>query len=302
VDEDAGTLGVIEAALDLEGYRVATARHGEQALRDAVELAPDLIILDARLPGVSGVDVCRRLRASPRTASAPVILVASKSLSADRILGMTAGADDYLVKPFDVAELAVRVGSSLRRARMMREMNPLSGFPGNPAIVEHLRRRIVGGEPFALLYADLDNFKAYNDHYGFARGDGAIRLLGEVLYEAVTRHAPEDGFIGHVGGDDFILVCRAGAAERLAQEVVARFDAAVPGLYDAEDGARGTIRVTDRRGEVRDIPLLSVSIGIVSTEGRSISSDREVSALAVEMKKVAKSAPGSSWAVDRRRA
>jgi len=303
VDDDRDICRSIEVILRLEGYDVRTANEGEEALAQATRLQPDLVLLDMMMPGIDGYEVTKRLRDDPRTATASIIMLTARSLPADKVLGLTAGCDDYIVKPFDPPELVARVQSALRRSRQMRELSPLTGLPGNFQIAHELERLVnEEGESFAVLYADLDDFKAYNDHYGFLRGDEAIRETGRLLTDALARSGPSPGFAGHIGGDDFVLVSSAAKAESLAQDIVRNFDAMAPSLYDEEDRTRGFVEVADRRGVLHHYPFLSISIGIASSAVRPIRSQWEASAVASEMKAVAKRKLGSSYEIDRRRA
>ncbi|MGH2706427.1 MAG: GGDEF domain-containing response regulator [Actinomycetota bacterium] len=300
-DDDPDIIRFVQISLDLEGYEIFTAGDGEEALREVREHVPDLVLLDIMMPRLDGFEVCRRLRSDPRTAMVSVIMLTAKSLSADKLVGLTAGADDYIIKPFDPVELVARVRSTLRRAREMRDVNPLTGFPGNMAILQELQRHLARSLPFALMHVDLDNFKAFNDYYGFIRGDEAIKVTARVLQEAASAVGGSDWFVGHIGGDDFTVICRAEVAEVVAKEVISRFDAQIRSLYDPKDVERGFITVVDRRQEVHEFPLMTISIGIATNEHRKIKSHWEASEIAGEMKRVAKREPRSTFAVDRRR-
>ncbi|MDQ1710090.1 MAG: hypothetical protein QOG49_1475, partial [Frankiaceae bacterium] len=185
VDDDPDIARFIEINLRLEGYEVGTAFDGADALTQIGDLQPDLVLLDVMMPRVDGVEVCRRLRADPSTAHLPVIMLTAKSLSADKVVGLTAGADDYLIKPFDTLELVARVRSTMRRNAEMRAASPLTNLPGNTRITEEIAARMSAGAAFAVCYFDLDNFKAFNDAYGFLRGDDAILSLARALQTAV---------------------------------------------------------------------------------------------------------------------
>ncbi|MGH2764503.1 MAG: diguanylate cyclase, partial [Actinomycetota bacterium] len=288
----------IEAALRAEGHEVVTARTGWEAVRVAREQLPWLLILDATMPDVSGYEICRRLRSDWRFADRSIILLASESLPEQRSFGLAAGADDFVLKPFDLVELADRVRLTRRRLLEMRSSSPLTGLPGNVYIQRELERRVAAGGLVALLYVDLDHFKAYNDHYGFLRGDEAIRALAGVLQRSLDGRS--EAFLGHVGGDDFVVLTRPDEAGRIAQDVISGFEAIVAELYERADGARGWIEVTDRRGVTRRQGLLTISIGVATNVGRAIEDHRRLVDLASEMKEFAKSRPGNAVAVDRR--
>ena len=301
VDDEEDIANLVAMNLADEGYETHMAHRGDDAVDLALQLRPDLIVLDLMLPGVDGVEVCRQLRKDPRTTTTSIIMLTARSLPRDRIAGLEAGADDYVDKPFDVDELLARVTGRLRRARQLRQTSPLTGLPGNFEIEHRLEVLIADEQPFALLHADLDGFKAYNDHYGFLRGDRAIVLTARVIGWAVADHALADAFVGHIGGDDFAIVCAPETAQAVAEGIVRTFDDQVPHLYDADDRERGFIEVADRAGVTQKYPLLTISLGIASTEIRPIVTPAEAAEIAVEMKRFAKSATGSIWAMDRRR-
>jgi diguanylate cyclase (GGDEF)-like protein len=300
VDDDPDVARFVEVNLRSAGYDVTVANDGQEAIDRAVELRPDLVLLDVMMPKLDGFEVAQRLRRDPRTSTTSIIMLTAKALSSDKVLGLSSGADDYIIKPFDPVELLARVKGSLRRAREMRALSPLTGLPGNIRVQEEIRNRVADAAPFAMLYADLDHFKAYNDSYGFVRGDRAIHALARLAVEIVHEIAGPEGFVGHVGGDDFVLLVSPDEAEQVAGRLCQRFDALVPSLYDQADLDRGGVEVRDRQGNPRTFPLLSISIGVVSTVRRSFSHYAEVVTVATEMKQFAKREPRSSYAVDRR--
>jgi diguanylate cyclase (GGDEF)-like protein len=301
VDDDPDVARFVEVNLRSAGYDVNVASNGEEALERAVKLRPDLVLLDVMMPKLDGFEVAQRLRRDPRTSASSIIMLTAKALSSDKVLGLSSGADDYIIKPFDPVELLARVKGTLRRAREMRALSPLTGLPGNIRIQEEIRRRVSENQPFALLYADLDHFKAYNDHYGFVRGDRAIQSLARLVTETVHEVAGPQGFVGHVGGDDFVVIVAPQLAIDVAHTLCDRFDQQVPHLYDTEDAARGGIDVKDRKGQPNRFPLLTLSIGVASTDIREFGHYAEAVSLATEMKQYAKRDSGSSFAVDRRK-
>jgi diguanylate cyclase (GGDEF)-like protein len=300
VDDDPDVARFVEVNLRSAGYEVTVASNGEEGLTRAVELRPDLVLLDVMMPKLDGFEVAQRLRRDPRTSSSSIIMLTAKALSSDKVLGLSSGADDYIIKPFDPVELLARVKGTLRRAREMRALSPLTGLPGNIRVQEEIRRRVSEEQPFALLYADLDHFKAYNDNYGFVRGDRAIQSLARLVTETVHEVAGPSGFVGHVGGDDFVMLVDPEQSETVAKALCDRFDELAPTLYDAEDAARGCIEVRDRQGSMKSFPLLTISIGVATTTNRHFDHYGEAVAIATEMKQFAKREPSSSFAMDRR--
>jgi diguanylate cyclase (GGDEF)-like protein len=297
-DDDVDVAGLVRMSLELEGFAVEVVPDGRRALERICADPPDVVLLDVMMPGLDGVEVVRRLRASAATAALPVLLLTARGLSADKVVGLTAGADDYIVKPFDTAELVARIRTTLRRTADVRAVSPLTGLPGNGRIELELRSRLSSGQAFAVSHVDLDEFKSYNDRYGFLRGDALLRALAACLLDAATDEDPPV-FVGHVGGDDFVVLSTAEQAERVAHRAVERFDEVVRAHYDADDVERGHLRVYDRRGELREHPIVSVSIGVAWHRAGDADA-RAVVAAAGEMKAYAKSRPGSVVAVDRR--
>jgi diguanylate cyclase (GGDEF)-like protein len=301
VDDDPDVARFVEVNLRSAGYDVNVASNGEEALERAADLRPDLVLLDVMMPKLDGFEVAQRLRRDPRTSASSIIMLTAKALSSDKVLGLSSGADDYIIKPFDPVELLARVKGTLRRAREMRALSPLTGLPGNIRIQEEIRRRVSENQPFALLYADLDHFKAYNDHYGFVRGDRAIQSLARLVTETVHDVVGPEGFVGHVGGDDFVVIVGPTLATDVAHTLCQRFDEQVLHLYDSDDAVRGGIHVKDRQGQPSRFPLLTLSIGIASTQIRDFGHYAEAVSVATEMKQYAKRESGSSFAVDRRK-
>ncbi len=300
VDDDPDIARFVEVNLRSAGYDVAVAGDGEEAIDKAMDLRPDLVLLDVMMPRIDGFEVAQRLRKNPQTANTSIIMLTAKALSADKVTGLQSGADDYIIKPFDPIELLARVKGTLRRAKEMRNLSPLTGLPGNIRIQEEIERQVREGRDFAVLYSDLDNFKAYNDQKGFVRGDRLIQATARLIQDAVLEFAGAEGFIGHVGGDDFVAVVQPEVAEEVAKRIAERFDEARADFYEPEDLERGFVRVEDRKGVLQDIPLVAVSIGIASTSKRRFAHYGEAVAVATEMKSFAKRDAGSSYAVDRR--
>ena len=300
-DDDSDILQFVDVNLRLEGFEILIARDGEQALRMAIAHLPDLVLLDVMMPGLDGFEVCRRLRADARTSHTPVILLSARSMTVDKVIGLTSGADDYVLKPFDPLELVARVRTTLRRTAELRTTSPLTGLPGNHRLQAEIAVRLEAGEDLALIYADLNGFKAYNDRYGFLRGDDVIALTGRILVEALRAHCGANGFAGHIGGDDFMLLCAPAQVPPVCESVIAEFDRAIPGLYDPEDAARGYLEVLDRQGALQRYPVTSIALGVATTERRQFVDHREMVVVATEMKGYLKQrSQGSAYAVDGR--
>jgi diguanylate cyclase (GGDEF)-like protein len=300
VDDDPFIARLLEIELRAAGYDVRVASDGSMALEAAQERCPDLVLADVMMPNMDGFELTRRLRQDPRTAAVSIIMLTARGLSADKLEGFSIGADDYIVKPFDTPELLARIRGVLRRSRDMRAQSPLTGLPGNIRIEEVIEARLAEGGEFAILYADLDHFKSFNDFYGFMRGDQALQTTARMIEDVAQDATDGEAFVGHVGGDDFVIVVPPALAAIVAEAIVERFDREAAAFYDEADRLKGHIEVTNRRGELQRFPILTISIGIASSEHRSYAHYAEAVATATEMKQFTKSSPGSSWAMDRR--
>jgi len=300
VEDDEFLARLLQVELQAAGFEVRLAGNGEEALASAFESCPDLVLADVMMPKMDGFELTRKLRQDPRTEGVSIIMLTARGLQTDKLTGLTAGADDYIVKPFENEELVARVRGALRRARYMKAQSPLTGLPGNVRIEDEIQTRIRMGEEFALMYLDLDNFKAYSDRYGFVRGDETLRRTGHLIRDVARAVGGAGTFIGHIGGDDYVVVTTPEVAEGIAREIIARFDREAPSFYDPDDAARGYVEAEDRRGEPQRFPLLSISIGIASTAARRFAHRAEAVQVATELKNFAKRTPGSSYALDRR--
>lgn len=298
VDDSPTMARLLEMGLTNAGLSVRIANDGRVGLQMALERCPDLVLADVMMPGLNGVELTQQLRDDPRTASCTIILVTAINDAAAKLEGFDAGADDYIVKPFDIVELLARVKGALRRAKVLRAQSPLTRLPGNVRIQEEIEVRVRRQTHFSLLYVDLDNFKAYNDKYGFLQGDRVIQMTARVLQDVAIELGGSEAFVGHVGGDDFVVIGELGQEQDLAEAVIARFDRAIPAVYDEIDRSQGYIETLNRRGELQRFPLVGVSIGIATTERRTYSHYAEAVTVATEMKTFTKKTAGSSWAVD----
>jgi diguanylate cyclase (GGDEF)-like protein len=276
--------------LERDRYEVQEAADAPTMMAMALASRPDAIVLDPELTNALSL-----LRADFRTSLVPIVFLSQLPPAEDAV----GGADDYVLPPFDPDEVAARVAVTLHRSAALRGLNPLTGLPGNTVVAEEIGRRLKSREPFACLYADLDQFKAYNDRYGFSRGDDVIRALARCVVSSLEANNPTRCFAAHIGGDDFVVLTPPEEAESVARMLADRFATEVYKLYEPAVRRRGWIEVTDRRGRPARVPLCSVSIGIVQSD-RGFESAAEMAEAAAEVKAVAKREPGSTWATDRR--
>jgi diguanylate cyclase (GGDEF)-like protein len=291
---------VLELSLS-EQYTILCAPNGKDGLEMVRTKNPDLIITDYNMPVMIGPEFVRQLRKDILLRHLPVIMLTGKGETKDMVLGIDAGADDYLVKPFDPETLLARIKMILKRTVRSLDANPLTHLPGNTSIMEELQARIDDGKPFAVGYADLDKFKIYNDKYGFEKGDDVIRALARALIEAVPTIAKPDTFIGHIGGDDFIFICPDIYADEISQNIIDAFDKLAPSFYDDEVRRDGFVMGVDRQGSPTKAGLVSVSIGVLSNVSQKITHVAQIGEIGAELKKFAKAAGKSNFVRDQRK-
>lgn len=299
-DDEEAIVGMLREALQSASYEVEVARNGVEVLEQVRKSPPDLLLLDIKMPGMNGYDVCKKIKSDVFLRHIPVLMLTAQTGIESKVAGLEYGADDYLTKPFELEELLARIRTLLRRTRIGLEANPLTRLPGNVTIENEIVSRIQAKSPLAVLYLDLNSFKAYNDTYGFSQGDNVIRETARIILKETEK---AKGFVGHIGGDDFVVLTVPEEAEALSQNIIKAFDAKSPEFYTAEDRTRGYVTTKDRRGQETQFPLLSIAIGVVTNQARTFSSLGEVSHVGAEMKHFAKENKdkGSHYAVDRRK-
>ena len=279
--------------------------HGLDVLRTSLPLSrsalrasiPDIIVM-----GVDGNgDACRSavsaLKGDSRLHCVPVVAVLSE---ADAATWLDWGVDEVLSPGAPSGELEARLTGAVRRTRRDVQVNPSTRLAGADALAEAMLARIASGDRFGACYADLDHFKEFNDRYGFAMGDDVIRAVAELLVEVVEAAAGDHGFVGHIGGDDFLFLVPYECVPAACDLLVQRADEILPARYSAHDRKAGYFFGKDRRGRLDRVPLMTLSIGVVTNARRRFTSAAQISELATEMKTYAKTLPGSVWAMDRR--
>jgi diguanylate cyclase (GGDEF)-like protein len=301
VDDDPDILDVLEITLSEDNYDISKARDGEEALKVIRSRPFDLIILDHNMPKMTGREVCAEIKKDILLRHIPVLMVTGKGEVHDKVCGLEAGADDYIVKPFEPKELLARIRMTLKRSERDLDANPLTRLPGNISIIGELSERIDKKEKFAVCYVDLNKFKAYNDSYGFEHGDDIIKETARILIRAVQETGTDSDFIGHIGGDDFVVITKVEAAEAISARIIADFDLSAPNFYNETDRKNGYILAKDRAGNMQKVPLVSVSIGIVTNELRKIEHVAQVGEIGAELKAFAKSKEGSTYVKDKRK-
>lgn len=298
VDDEPDIATMLALQFQAEGYLTSEVHSGTEVLRIVREQQFDLILLDVMLPDIDGFTVLGGLRAQPETQLTPIILVSAINSPAEKVRGLQLGADDYITKPFSSAELGARVQAAMRRSEREGGANPSTRLPGNLAIERAISQRITQNTPFTVCYCDLDNFKAYNDSYGFLKGDAVIQRTAQILLDAVRAHGNPDDFVGHIGGDDFVVISTPEQAPAICAAAIARFDETAPLFYDPAVRAQGYLNGVDRQGRVLEFPLVSLTISAVSSARRQFSHPGEVAQRAIDPKKRGKSIPGSVFLLE----
>lgn len=291
----------ISDILTAAGYEVVSASNGLEGIRKVREEKPDLVLLDVVMPGMNGFEVCKILRDDEGNNLMPIIILTSQGDEDDKLTGLELGADDYMLKPFNHRELLSRVNNTIRRIDRNRRANPLTGLQGNIEIQTEINHRIAKNQLFSVIYSDLDNFKAYNDVYGFAFGDRAIKLTADIITDNVHSYGTNGDFIGHIGGDDFVVITVPESANEICEGIINDFDRKVLDLYSREDRENGYIVTTDRQGAVIKYPVMSISMAVVSNEQRNLENHLQVAEIAAELKKKAKALNGSVYIKDKRK-
>jgi len=287
VEDERLIAGLLKETLEIEGYQVVTVLNGEDAVQYALRETPHLIVLDLMLPGIDGYEVVQRLRNHPKTMHIPILVLSALGGAANKVRAFELGVDDYVTKPFNTDELLARIRSQLRRVQQ-NFLSPLIGLPGGLQVELAIKHKLNSLDPWSILYLDLDNFKAFNDVYGFLTGNNIIRLVGRICQQMVREYGNIDDFVGHIGGDDFVIVTTPDHAKPLCMQIIDCYKKESIAFYHAQDLERGSISGIDRKGRPYQFPLVSLSIGVVSNQIRRPHSIQEVSYLAAEAKYHAK--------------
>ncbi|MCC7160889.1 MAG: response regulator [Anaerolineae bacterium] len=276
------------------GYVTVQAENGIRALDMVTSESPDLVILDAYMPDVDGLDVVKRLKADPFTHHIPILVFTGDGSTNFEIQTLRGGADGFVRKTFDAEELVANVEALLRRSY---QFNPLTKLPAAPYLHRQINARLAQNQPTAVIYADIDHFRAYNQIYGQQAGDQVLLHVARLLVETLPARG---AFVTHLGGDDFIAVALPEMAETFAQTIVDRFRFLRDTFYSADDLERGHIFVQGRRGDQRAVPLMTLSAALVSNERRVLINYVQVSDLLADLMRYLKAQGGGNWARDRR--
>ncbi|NUO63236.1 MAG: diguanylate cyclase [Gemmatimonadaceae bacterium] len=288
----------LSAWLERQSLSVVTVADENTLMALALRGRPRLVVFDARRDLDSCDAACRRLKADSYTGIVPAVLwIASDE---QLVRAFDSDADEVLRDGNTTTEVEARLEVLLRRSDRDVRVHPSTRLPGTMEIEAEIGRRMARGEKFAVCYADLDHFKEFNDRYSYYDGDRVIRILAKILHDVVKGVAGEKGFVGHIGGDDFIFIIPVSFVNDVCGEIVEVFDALAPYQYSEQDRRAGYYFGKDRRGQLHRVPLMTVSIGVVTNERRHFTHAAQVSELATEMKSYAKTLPGSVFTIDRR--
>jgi len=265
-------------------YDVDVATRGSEALEKTKQVLPHLIVLDIMLPDIDGYEVCRTLRTNTRTSHIPVIFLTQKDERSDKLQGLELGADDYITKPFDIEELKLRVQGAIRRAERESLTDPRSGLPAGRLIEEQLRR-IIREDGWGLLDARINDFDAFRDVYGFVAGDDVLRFAAMLIGEVVDEAGTSTDFIGHAGGDNFIVITTENAAPSIKQHLKTRFAEEVLSHYNFLDRQQGYMEAPTPDGIVKT-PFMTISIGLISPSDQGFADIREITELGAEARRI----------------
>lgn len=267
----------------------------------ALKNIPSIIIINEDAIDVNVLDLCKKIRGDEDNSITPIIVVSSNAEKEHRIEILRESVEYYIRKPVNADYLYFTIKNLSRLLNINRRISPLTGLPGNVQIHAELKKRISNKEAFSVLYLDLDNFKAYNDVYGFLKGDEIIRFTADTIIRCVHSHVPNGSFVGHIGGDDFIAIIPILHGEEVCESIIANFDAQVIKFFTEDDIERGYIEVENRKGVIEQFALTSISIGVVEADKGRFSNILEIGEIGAQVKHLAKSIIGSSYSVDRRK-
>lgn len=267
----------------------------------ALKNIPSLIIINEDNVDENITSICKRVKTDDDNTITPIIVLSSNKDHDHRINLLKLGISHYIINPIDEEYFYYTIQNVLNLIYINRRVSPLTGLPGNVQIQAEMKKRFTSKETFAMIYLDLDNFKAYNDIYGFLKGDEIIKFTAKTILKNVHTDEYEDSFVGHIGGDDFVAIVSQTDYDRICQNIIADFDANVLKFFTDEDAENGYIEVANRRGIVEQFPLTSISIGVVEVEDKRFANVLEIGEAGASVKHLAKTIQGSTYVIDRRK-
>jgi diguanylate cyclase (GGDEF)-like protein len=290
VEDDFDISNMLRIYFDSQGYETIIATRGEEALQISRRKLPNLVILDIMLPDIDGYEVCRRLRGNLRTSHIPIIFLTQKDERSDQIAGLESGADDYITKPFDLQLLLLRVEGALRRSGWLSLTSPVTGLPSSKLIEEQLRA-IMRRKDWSVLYIGINHINDFNDLYGFVAGDDVLRFTAMLLTEVVDELGTGSDFIGHIGGDDFLILSTPETSPEMKARLIQRFNEEVETFYNFKDRERGYIEAAGSEGQTQQVPLMTLAVGLIHHDAVPFADIREITEVAAEARR--RDQPGS---------
>jgi len=284
VEDDFDISNMLRIYFDSQGYETIVAPRGEEALEVCRRKLPNLVILDIMLPDINGYEVCRRLRANLRTSHIPIIFLTQRDERSDQIAGLELGADDYITKPFDLQLLLLRVQNSLHRAGRLSLTSPVTGLPSSKLIEDQLRQ-IIRRDDWSVLYIGINHINDFNDVYGFVAGDDVLRFTAMLLTEVVDELGTGSDFIGHIGGDDFLIITSPEGSAKMKARLEQRFKEDVVTFYNFKDRERGYIEIVDGGGNAQKAPLMTLAVGRIQHDTVPFSDIREITEVAADARR-----------------
>lgn len=272
-----------------------------EELNFALKNIPDMIIIDEDTIDIDIVELCKNIRENEDNSITPIVVISSNWEKEHRIKILEQSIEYFIIKPVDREYLYFTIKNILKLLQNNRRISPLTGLPGNVQIQAEMKKRLLNKERFAMFYFDLDNFKAYNDTYGFANGDEIIKFTARTIVDNIHNIGMDNSFIGHIGGDDFVAITGAADYEKICRDIISDFDTYVLGYYNDEDVEKGYIEVANRRGIIEQFPLTSISIGVVEVTPGRFKNTLEIGEVGAQVKHQAKSIMGSTYIVNRRK-
>ena len=290
---------VIEQFKEDKAYKFKSIKTNE--LEIALSDIPALIIIHEDKINSDIVELCHQVRNNEDNSITPIIVITSNREDEHRLQVLKAQVEYYIKKPLNNSIFYYTIKNIIRLMHSNRTVSPLTGLPGNVQIQAEFKKRLLKKEEFSILYIDLDHFKEYNDTYGFSKGDEVIKLTARTIAKSIHNRDLDNTFIGHIGGDDFIAIVPKGEHEKVCQDIICEFDSKIKEYFSKEDIERGYLEVPNRRGIIEEIPLTSVSIGVVEADKGRFKNTLEIGEAGAQVKHLAKSIMGSSYAVNRRK-
>jgi len=301
VEDEENLRNILEFQLRGEGFDVHGVGRGDETLPAVLDWKPDLVLLDLMMPGMDGFTVCRQLRGLDTTQGIPIIVITARGDAATRLQALVAGAHEFVAKPYAWEELLARIQNVLELAQRHAGKVSFLGLPGSAATDAEVNRLLAVSKDFAFLSLDIDHFRHFNERVGYEKGDEVVQMLGTMILETLNGVDSEVRFVGHLGGDDFVVLVDPEVAQTIADELAVRFHEASDRLFTEREVGRGHYEILNRRGQRESIPLISLTIAIINNVTTREMHPRRVSDIAAELQLYGKSRPGSIVVTERRR-